>query len=77
MEYFPVYKVCYLKKDGVYRTYQFSGKSNDSKNSTESVKVVKQQIYLDDTILDIKLKIMEELKLDDIFVTLDWLPTFK
>ena len=69
MEYFPVYKVCYLKKDGIHRTYQFSGKSNDSKNSTESVKVVKQQIYLDDTILDIKLKVMEELKLDDIFVT--------
>jgi len=69
MEYFPVYKVCYLKKDGVFRTYQFSGKSNDSKNSTETVKVVKQQIYLDDTILDIKLKVMEELKLDDIFVT--------
>ena len=70
MEYFPVYKVCYLKKDGIHRTYQFSGKQNDSKNnSTESVKVVKQQIYLDDTILDIKLKVMEEFKLDDIFVT--------
>lgn len=71
MEYFPVYKVCYLKKDGVYRTYQFSGKQNNNMKdaNTESVKVVKQQIYLDDTILDIKLKIMEELKLDDIFVT--------
>jgi hypothetical protein len=69
MEYFPVYKVCYLKKDGVFKTYQFAGKPNESKNSTESVKVVKQQIYLDDTILDIKLKVMEELKLDDIFVT--------
>jgi hypothetical protein len=68
MEYFPVYKVCYLKKDGVHRTYQFGGKSNDSKDN-ETVKVVKQQIYLDDTILDIKLKVMEELKLDDIFVT--------
>ena len=68
MEYFPVYKVCYLKKDGIQRTYQFAGK--DLKDtSTESVKIVKQQIYLDDTILDIKLKVMEELKLDDIFVT--------
>ena len=67
MEYFPVYKVCYLKKDGIHRTYQFSGKQNDSKNnSTESVKVVKQQIYLDDTILDIKLKVMEDIDLDDI-----------
>jgi len=73
MEYFPVYKVCYLKKDGVHRTYQFSGKStdNDSKDNDLNVKVVKQQIYLDDTILDIKLKVMEELKLDDIFVTVN------
>ena len=75
MEYFPVYKVCYLKKDGIQRTYVFAGKQNDPNTSsntntnTESVKMVKQQIYLDDTILDIKLKVMEELKVDDIFVT--------
>jgi len=58
MDYFPVYKICYLKPDGTKKTYEFS-------NLTPPL------IHLDDSILDIKLKIIDRLKTDNILVSLN------
>jgi len=63
MDYFPVYKVCYLKPDGSEKIYEFS-------------KITPPLIHLDDSILDIKLKIIDRLKTDNIFISLNELYLF-
>lgn len=60
MDYFPVYKVSYLKPDGSEKTYEFSSPF----------------IHLDDSILDIKLKIIDKLKTDNMLVTVNELYLF-